>query len=66
MSKSIDNISVKLALFLSTLILIVVLILPYFYLKYINRMEKENCKCSKIIDRHGVLIYSILIYLSLF
>ena len=66
MSKTIDDISLKIALLLSTIILLVVLVLPYFYLKYINRMEKENCKCSKIIDRHGVLIYSIFIYVSLF
>lgn len=65
MSKTIDDISLKIALLLSTIILLVVLVLPYFYLKYINRMEKENCKCSKIIDRHGVLIYSIFIYVSL-
>ena len=65
MSKTIDNISLEIALILSTIILLAVLVLPYFYLKYINRMEKENCKCSKIIDRHGVLIYSIFIYVSL-
>ena len=40
-------------------------IIPIFYLRYIQRMKKENVKCSEGFSRNFIQGYSIYVYVSI-
>lgn len=47
------------------LIILFMLIIPFFYLRYIKRMENTKCQCSRTFSRHFITFYSVYIYISL-
>ncbi len=61
----IKNLSLLLVLILSICIVLFSYIIPAFYLKYIKKMNDEDCKCSKDFSRHFINFYSIYIYVAL-
>lgn len=57
---------------LSILLLIIVLsitlfqvVIPFFYLRYIKRMNNENCDCSVTFSRKFLTFYAIYVYVAL-
>ncbi len=61
----IKNLSLLLVLIISICIVLFSYIIPAFYLKYIKKMNDEDCKCSKDFSRHFINFYSIYIYVAL-
>ena len=59
------NLSLLLVLILSLCLVLFSYIIPAFYIKYMNKMNKEDCKCSKDFSRNFVHFYAIYIYVSL-
>ena len=58
------NFSLLLVLILSVCLVLFSYIIPAFYLRYINKMNEEDCKCSKDFSRNFVHFYAIYIYVS--
>ena len=42
------------------------LVIPIFYLRYINKMKKTKCECSQGFNRKFILGYSIYVYITVF
>jgi hypothetical protein len=41
------------------------IVIPYFYLRYIDRLKQKNCKCSEGFNRNFILFYSAYVYISI-
>ena len=48
-----------------TLITLFQIIIPAFYLRYIKKLNNENCKCSETFSRKFLTFYSIYIYVAI-
>ena len=47
-------------------ILLAALVLPFFYLRYIDRLEKSgDCSCSEGFNRNFIKFYSAFVYVSI-
>lgn len=61
-----SNPSILLSLLVILLVCLILfdVIIPIFYLRYINKLKKNNCKCSQGFNRTFIMGYSIYVYIS--
>jgi hypothetical protein len=53
-------------LLLALTVSIAVLVIPFFYIKYIYKLKEEgNCECSEGLNRKFIYYYSIFVYVAL-
>lgn len=60
-----DSILLILLVVLLVCLVLFDIIIPFFYLRYINKLKKEKCECSQGFNRTFIMGYSIYVYISL-
>ena len=60
-----DILLILFVIILSSIIIFDVVI-PIFYLRYINKMKKTKCECSQGFNRKFIMGYSIYVYITVF
>lgn len=60
-----NKIVLNVVLLLVIALMLFTIIIPFFYLRYIDRLKDRNCKCSESFNRNFIQFYSAYIYVSI-
>ena len=60
-----NNLLLNLVILCFLAFMIFSIVIPFFYLRYIDRLKERSCKCSEGFNRNFILFYSAYVYISI-